>query len=188
MGSPRLRLCEIDVVGRHKGDIILIGPGDKPRFGDALACEPVSLQFHIEAITKGGAHRAKRFGALPSTPCGEKRINGPVCSTRQQDQSLGQGDNTVPGNLRWFRRLHHQKGVRRQLTQVAVANFVLCEKDNRRRASPSVPGPLTDSSDWQGAANDRLHSRVLRRDRKLERAEEICAIRQRYRRHAPARA
>ncbi len=174
---------EIGVVGGDQGHVVGVGPGHQPWLRRRFARLTMALQLHIEAVTESFRHARQGGLGLGGLAGGEQGIDGPVGAAREQDQPFGVDGQLLPGDLGLGLAHGVEIGRRRQDRQVAPPRRALRQHHHRRRARPPLAGPLADSGDRQGAADDRLHARLLGGHRELQGAEEVGAIGDPHRGH-----
>ena len=121
----RVEVCsgEIDVVGRHKRDVMAVGVGDQARLRRRLAGETVPLELDVEPVAKGLGHGRQGRVALGVAPGREQGIHRPVSPAGQQDQPLRPRGHFGPFDGGLLKAVRLQEGHGGQGGKVEIARL-----------------------------------------------------------------
>ena len=89
VGGVEVSLRKVDVVRGDQGHVVGVGPCDEPGLGGGLAGQAMALDLDIKPIPESLRHLGQGGGAFFRLSRRKQRVDGTLCSAREQDQAFG---------------------------------------------------------------------------------------------------
>ena len=184
MGLEHIAGGEEHFVGRHQGQVVLVGQVDQRRLDGLFHRQFVAHELHIKATGDTAGQTLQHFLRRRPLPFGQQAAHCPGGPAGQRDQPPVMDLQLLQTHLRIVCGISVQVGQAQQLEEVLIAGLILDQQHQLVR----LPSIASLPADVQLAADDGLNAGRRRRLGKFHGAEQVVGVGHRHGGHGHALA